>query len=505
MSDLSPAQIQQLATALEDPTVSKQFRALLGLKSQETEEPASHVPINPSTTATTAVNTASGSNAGQKARPEKDLNEQDAQPRKEVEAASDILALVRDISLPRRVTFVHNTFVPNTTGLFYTLSLMDKMLAKTFKARRSHQMMNPYAHTLYFAILVAVQTARCMKYANVLDSEEDLSFLEIFLDNFPPEKLAIPGPLLPYFKALTTFKHQNEQYSRVTPAFPAESIDCSAPQYHVRECYAGPIFPNVPVSVALYNMFKTAVTAADSSAFHDAHWPFTLDTTNTDTPQHYTADVVVAGYSFAADRAWNILPAHNLNSPSSRFRPILPRDFFTNLKDNIDDWHSAPITTPTTQISSLRAYLSMNRMTWFKSFLAPMSIYSSMWIGSGSLADCSVDGPAPGAYINRYQQNPTAPTTPDKAFDSNAHFTLSTRMYTTHGTPEPINERIAAYSQIHSRLSTDHPMNNYLAAHRYRAGNVWDARPLYGPGSQDYTYETLEESLRRFVQPHLLK
>lgn len=507
MSDLSPAQIQQLANALEDPKLSAQFRALLGLKSTETEEPSPSVALSPSTTASTTVNTASGSNAGKKARPEKDLSEQDAQPRQDVESASDILSLVRDISLPRRVTFVHNTFVPNTSGLFFTLSLMDKMLAKTFKARRAHQLMNPYAHNLYFAILVSIQVARCMKYANILDKEEDLSFLETFLDNFPVEKLAIPGPLLPYFKALTTFKPQNEQYTRVSPAFPLNSIDCHTAGDQVRENRSGPIFPNVPIAVSLYNSFKTAVAAGADSTWHSAHWPFTLDATNTDDPQHYAAALTIGGFSFAADRNWDTIPAHNLNSPSSRVRPVLPRDYYTNLRDNIDDWHSITAPTATTVISTLRAYMCMTRLTWFKSFLAPMSIYSSMWIGSGSLADCSIDGPASGAYICRYQDSApgNAPTQPDKAFDTDSHFNLSTRMYTTQGTPEPTTERIAAYTQIHARLANDHPMNQHLTAVYYRAGNLWDARPLYGPSSQDYTYETLEESLRRFVQPHLLK
>jgi hypothetical protein len=506
LSDIPAQQIQLIADNLaSNPELAKQFNALMGITPTEKEEPAPAVSSLPSASVTNRITTATGRNAGKPSRPEQGLEQQDSVEKKDPAAASDILSLVADVTLPRRITFTANTFVPNTTALFYTLYLMDNLIGKTFRARRTHALMNPIAHCLYFSILVSIQVARCMKFSNVLDNPEDLSFLEVFLDMFPPEKLAIPGPLLPFFKAICTYKPQNELYARVSPAFPTNSYRSNADDLHVTHQNASIIFPNVPVVTTIYNSFRTAVQGSNDGAFFSGnmHWPFTL--ADAAAPNgNYTAAVDIGGYSFPANRTWREAATNSLTTPPLRYRPRFPRDLYTNIHDNIDDWHAAP--TPPRLMNSLRHWCSMERMTWFRSFLAPMAAYSSLWIGSGSLADCSVDGPAPGSYICRYQTSDTAPSyTHPMPFLTTLQFSLSTRMYTTQGTPEPVTEKLAVFSQIHARLATDHPYHASLTPAYDRSGPVWDARPIYGPSSQDYTYESMTETIRRFVQPHLLK
>nr|BBU59847.1 capsid protein [Rosellinia necatrix partitivirus 19] len=505
-SDVPASQIQILADAMDkDPKLAAQFKALMGIKSDELEEPSPRKALLPSTSHQVSSTTGTDKNSGKKPRPEQSLDENDANSKQEVESASDILALVHDVVLPRRIKFVESTFVPNLSGCFYVLYLMDSLIGKTFKARRAHQLMNPFAHQLYFSILVSVQVARCMKFAHLLERNEDISFLDTFLQLYPPEKLAIPGPLLPFFKAICTYKVQNELFARVSPAFPNQAINAGANGRQVSHMTASILFPHVPIAASLFRLFHTAVQGSNDGAFYtgNKHWPFTLADANTPNGD-YAAAVTLGGFTFAVDRNWSNTEINALTNPASRYRPKMPRDLYTNVHDNIDDFAVPPV--PSNATISLQRWFCMQQMKWFNTFLAPMAAYSSLWIGSGSLADCSIDGPSVGAYTCRYQPSENAPTyTNPYPFMTELHFNLSTRMYTSQGSPEPVTEKMAAFTQIHGRLATDHPYIGTLDAASYRAGPVWDARPMYGPSTEDFTHESMQESLRRFIQPFLLK
>jgi len=512
--EVSATQLQMLFDKFEqDPKLAAQVRATFGIKSDDTENPSPKVTSAPTTQQVVTSSAPQDLNSGKVTQ--EDTTPQDVNAHKAIRptAAADMLSLVKDFTLPRRIKFVENGYTPDASALFNVLHEMDKVIVKNFQARRNCLSLNPFINKVYFSFLFSLQVARCMHYDHRLDNDADETALTNFLASFPPEKLAIPGPLLPFFKSITTYKVQNALHRRVCPVFPEYQI--TGTYNPVAGNYCAQAFPTFPLVIAVIAKIYSQLGPFDKSKSIDTNLGF-KDKTNPrsafpfeykDKDDHSKGykSLKLAGHEYKdAPDTWNSNERQNIANPALRYWPALNPDLLDNIKTygcdvvlpNVDDDLVS---------DSLAKFLCIEKRKWFKTLLEPMSEYSTLWTGSGSLADCSPDGPAVGAYVYNYSKSETAPVAPSAAFDPKAHFDLNGTVWTAQGTPEPVTERMAVISQIHTRPANDHPGKaTYTSAHR-RFGTVWNNQSVYGPSNEDSTYDSFSESVTRFINPALLK
>jgi len=394
---------------------------------------------------------------------------------------------------------------------------MDTTIIKDFQARRACPSLNPVINKVYFAFLFSLQVARCMSYDQRLDEDSE-STLSSFLQSFPPELLAIPGPLLPYFKAITTYKVQNEIHRRVCPVFPQNTIskDTTTATDSIAYNFCAVAFPHVPLTITVLDKLYTNLSSFDQSKSIDENlkldakknprsiFPFEYADKDDHSKGYKKLELAGHEYSSGSPASWDQNSAQSIANPALRYWPALTPDLLNNVKNYGCDV-SLPSVSADKPEFSLRYWLCLEKKKWFKPLLSQMAEYSQLWTGSGSLADCSLDGPATGAYVINYLESEDKPKKPVSAFDPKSHFDLNSETFTTQGTPEGITEPLAVLTQIHCRLHKDHPAYpGYSADHR-RFGHVWSNGPIYGPSSKNYTYDSLSESIKRFINPAMLK
>lgn len=501
-AELTAAQIGQIAATLDaNPKAQAHLNALLGITPEDIDTPKPAVITAPSVQSTIVTSAPADANSKGKqtdntARHEKSLT---IQIKDEVTKSSDLLAIVKDLNIPRRVKYEISTFVPNTSALFATLHEMERFATKKFKVRRSVLTYSPAHNALWFTLLVNIQTARCMLYANQLKQPADVDTLNTFLSSFPPEKLAIPGPLLPFFQAITTYKVQNALYGRVTPSLPYQYFTSDD---NIEKGPSGYFFPYLPLVANMVDKFHNDLQTVDATKLTDKftkYYPFEFKSTDS----KYKNSIKFAGSTYDESSAnWTDMQAANLCNPALRFRFPYQKDLVTNLKDTLEDYEM-PVIADRANISTLKQILCLTDTTWVRQFLTPMAAYAAIWKGSGTLADCAIDGPPVGAHIAKYMDSTTAPVKPEMPFDRRTYFNLACRLRTTQGTAEQIPETLAALTQIHATLADNHWFKSNITAADTRTGNVWALAPIYGPSNEDESLLTISEILPRFLSDKL--
>lgn len=489
--------ISQLATLMEqDPKIQLQLKALLGIKDTDVENPAPKDAPGPA---------APPSNKGKDSQKQ----EVDASPRPELEEASDMMALVPVTYIPRRIKYVHNQFVPNLAAMFWILYTMDSIVIRKFRARRSAQLLAPPMNILYFAELVCIQVARCQSYARQFQNSEDEVFLDTFLKRYPPETISIPGFLLPFFKALTTYIVQNEQYKRVSPRFPfaAFSSPAHGTDYHwSSSTTCGAIFPCLPLIVAMAIKFKAQMMKASPKVADFKTLEWFLGSVATGKTDEFTTRVDLGYVEFNKDcKTWTANNVSCFNCPGLAYPLPLSKHIIESLADEeIDNYKLPDNSTAKPKIKTLQSFMCMEDLSWFGSFLGPMADYANLFNGSGTLADCSPDGPSVGANVFTYSATSTAIAKPalcaDMTLNKASAFPFIGKMTTTQNVEEPTTERLSALTHIHARIPSNHYARAANLAANVRAGNVWNQRPIYGPSAEHEELESFAGTATRYIK-----
>jgi len=498
-NDLDIAQAHKLFSTLEaDPKLQAKWHALLGIKSPETEHPA---PSDTRSAEDTAPPPGKGKKLDDVSEEKKMVTEKTA----EAEQSSDFLSVMHDYALIRRVKQPSNFFVPNAIGMMTVLNMMDKILIRKFRARRAAMMMFPPLHVMYYSILWSLQTARCLDYAGYLENTLDSIFLSRFLDLYPPETMPIAGPLLPFFKAVTTFRHENGLYRRISPSFPISSLR-SLDHDAVRSQTSSVFFPNVPVITDVVGrMISSAQAATDPRKFKGWPAPFPFEYEDAADPtQGYKNDVNLGGHKFSKDPStWNAAEQAALITPGLAHKWNINPDVADNSSLYLDDLKNPNATTATYPVVDLQTWMRMTKLTWFANLLPAMAEHANLTIGHGTLADCSLDGPSAGAYVYKYKDSDEAPKFPRFPFDPLSLQEMSGSVFTTISTPSAVDERLGAMTQVHGNLASNHPLHDQLPNPHGRSGNVWDIRPIYGPSVEVSTLSTIQIALEKFLDPKI--
>ena len=135
---------------------------------------------------------------------------------------------------------------------------------------------HPLVSRLYFSVLFFLQTFRAQRTAKNTDLKI-LGFLDIFEKQIPWEKIPVPGPLVPYFQAISASKPSDDAYGFVTPYIDStyypdksEKLNPSGTQTAMQ--------PNIPILLDMihrYSNVQNPPNLTDPEYFHQGK-EFTL-------------------------------------------------------------------------------------------------------------------------------------------------------------------------------------------------------------------------------------
>lgn len=165
-----------------------------------------------------------------------------------------------------------STYIPNSQMLYAMLQSCDLHMSNTKKWFDNAQGWNPLLSRLYIGVLHVVQTLRAMRSPRTI-SMDQLRFLNQFEASYHPNHLWIPGPLVPWFTALSVIKPTTgDLVGTVSPAY--LSPPGWSPRRHLMagEDYVKYV-PNIPGMMDLYHQIMATRAANNFPAWTPAHPP----------------------------------------------------------------------------------------------------------------------------------------------------------------------------------------------------------------------------------------
>jgi hypothetical protein len=152
----------------------------------------------------------------------------------------------------------------------------------------------------------------------------------------------------------------------------------------------------------------------------------------------------------------------------------------------------------------MAAFLSMDRTkSWFAQVRDVADAVAAYMHGSGTLADCSPVGIVSNQILVQYLVPGTLPTPPAHSADKRSLFPFSFKLSTTMRSPPALAEAIAAYSQTNVRMFPKHPYAGDLGSAAYLSGSFWDIRPIEKSPSDEESYLSLTEIVKKMMKPRL--
>nr|QLC36778.1 capsid protein [Sarcosphaera coronaria partitivirus] len=449
--------------------------------------------------------------------------------------ASGILALYSRNYIQRIIpnTREPNSFTPTFNKMFWILNEMDFLMSQNYYARRSIPCLFPTVSRLYISIIAVVQTLRCQYYMrDIPDTQSD--FLERFLEMFPPESLPVPAPLLTIFQSICCSEPEDSKYTKVFPKIydayhnPALSIMQNISSDNVVHY----MVPYVPALIWFYNElisrnvtgltlgnddshargYKTLTPTYDGSLAmdrrpKDAFFPFAVHHNASHVPNATAAAPNVTNtLRFGAVTAtdFNTLDAANKRQTTKTglaYPLKYPKSLSDQFKDSfdmIDVPHMNRIDGTT--FTNLMGF--KDGFSWFAELVNTMSTYSRFFPDSGTIADCSILGPASNQYIARVATQNPLPADPASFGQIIPHF--SVKLTTTRAGEEVITESMAYHSQIHTRMYSTHPwLSNLGAGNTHRHGPFWDNKPVFQNSTTDEGWVRIPTYLKSTIQERL--
>jgi hypothetical protein len=113
-----------------------------------------------------------------------------------------------------------STFVPNSQAMYAVISYMDDLMAASKRWTDNCMGWVPPFSQAYFGVLFYFQVLRAMSSVSLTSLDQEHA-LTAFLRLYPTNELWIPGPLVPFFKALSAFRPtEDDLFGSVSPTLP---------------------------------------------------------------------------------------------------------------------------------------------------------------------------------------------------------------------------------------------------------------------------------------------
>nr|BDV50553.1 MAG: coat protein [Flammulina alphapartitivirus 2] len=467
-----------------------------------------------------------------------------------------LLAMHAGITLTRDANTQGSYFTPTMAKIMHTLNIMDYHISNNFQARRSMPHFFPTVSRLYISIIILIQILRVQRHNRSIQ-QSDLAFVEDLLECYPPETLPIPGPLIPFFKSLCTSFPENSNLRRVSPALPKKypllptsATDPTLMAHSIASRFIDNnhidfMIPFPPYIAILHHALidthpGTLTLGNDDSAntgnktvtsTPDVAYPNIVDLLKhpkKSIRQEYFPFAITARAATAPNATTNPLTmatrtmfGSTINGPFSGFsttekwntqklglsEPIrINVDLIDQFKRNFA-MLDIPSPDASETIETLAEALLMDQdMQWFGKVAAIMSIYSKFFAESGSLADCSLEGPRIAQIVTVLEPPTTLPSVPTYFADPKSQYGYDLRLKSSISKTEPIIEMTSAYTCINSQMFATHPRFGTLGT-TSRTGLFWDTRPEYTNSSLDKGWLKTDQVIQNEViaRPALTK
>lgn len=156
------------------------------------------------------------------------------------------------------------SFIPQGIDLFETLFSMEEAL----NGNSDVEWFSPHYFSLpvrvYYAVIFHVQVLRAQESVGCL-SDRNKSFLERFRAHYKDTSCPIAGPLIPVFKALTTYKVRDETNALFVPTTPRfgtynviHTTNGTQKKQTISVSHTHRILPSVPLLGSLLHRFATS-------------------------------------------------------------------------------------------------------------------------------------------------------------------------------------------------------------------------------------------------------
>jgi hypothetical protein len=286
----------------------------------------------------------------------------------------ELLLAVKGVDISTILRKEPSTFVPNAHVLFCTLSQMDDLMAMNRTWSTKEVRWCPLLSRIYVGVLFYIQTFRVMRIAGIASAEVK-QILRDFESEFDYSNVPIPGPLVPFFKALSASQPPYEEYGVVSPFIPRDIGCTDATGHSLKEplCY---LLPNL---AGMFNSYANVLRADQGNAFTWSH--------NFSTP---TGDAAPVGYNGA-----NLQLQVASISPGTVHPLVWSQRKRNEFQRSLNRIHEIPTIAGNAGDVSLTDLLSLSENPrWFGELTGIMTLYCRYFQGSTTLSACSTqDGP----------------------------------------------------------------------------------------------------------------
>lgn len=427
----------------------------------------------------------------QKERDVPETQEITARPRKEEPSSSLFLTRFMRVSLATDPDYRHSKYRPSSRMMFYILHAMNLLAVDNFYLNRALPNFHPLHMRYYFSVLFYIQTLRAMSLTGITYASYQ-TFLDQFLTQFPPEALAIPGPLLHVFKTICSSQPKLLFLGRVRPHFTATiGLADGISTYLVPNNDQSSVLPNVPAIFAYMRRLFLDPALADSTVIPiDGSTPVAANNA-----MAICAGSAAYNCSTAADvAAWTQRQAAGLQSPGiewpvecSHEQNMSARTRFARL--------GFTLPAANADFRTLQAFLNLGNLEHFAAFVSMASIYSKFFIGSGTLADCSPDGLRSNQILSVLQKPTENPPQPTGMFQvTPRQWFVAIHRTTDHEMDDPT--AIMAYaSQTNIRMYANptYPWYDDIGNDAQRTGPFWSVRPVSTETNIDRSYVGIKD------------
>lgn len=454
-------------------------------------------------------------------------------------SASIYLAIHAKNYIQRELNVTKSSYIPSSQKMFFILNIMDTLLSQNFYARRALPGFFPTVTRLYFAILFHIQTLRCMDHVQAISYGYSL-FLERFMNTFPIETLPIPGPLLPVFKALCCSVPENKRLRRVYPTLPIDYLTSQDANSRLADNLPiDKIIPFIPQLAHLHSLLPLpfggrVITGADGShaavsatltvtaepgydtiidllhhprpSIRQLYFPFPSDRIAphalNGTNETHAVEVTIYGNT----ATWQNQAAdlkRSLTNAGIAEEIRVNKDLITQFKSNFT---TVPIPIPdlttddTNDPHQIDAHYLMDQsLEWFADLIAQMTAYATFWPGSGTLGDCSVDGPRTSQYVCQLIAPAIPPATPRFFADPASLVRFDHRLETSVSEEETITELLSRYAAVNITMYPTHPWAATIGNNTTRLGDFWTVLPRYTNGTIDQSWIQTNQALKATI------
>lgn len=428
---------------------------------------------------------------------------------------TSMLLAFQETKLLNPIRPVKSSFLPSSRMMYYVLSEMNKLMVRTKSFIENAGPYHPMLINLGYGVIFCINVLRCQKAANDL-SLEDRDLLDKFLDQFPPNILPIPGPLVSLFQAISVSQPPIMKMGIVYPRLPtgeyynrythdpeiatSRTGDTGLPNLNFANWY----IPNIPLMMGILRYLSTNENLrqlADRNAV-----PNVFDYTNNQNVGGVQLRPTFLGHEWPA-----AAPAHALNlmwtltTPGLEYRCPATKNINQNFIINGQDI-GLPDHESDSTFDTLADYLCFNEgFQWFGNILPILTDFCAYFKHSTTLAQCPIDGSAANQIIIRYHPPERPLTQPRMQGDPRSVLPLAFNATTISTITSRMDELNSFFAQINVSYPPEFPAHAHLEgpAPSVRIGPFWRSSTIEFRTLEDANYTLIPTVIKK--EFHIVK